>query len=215
MTRALQTARLQIRVLAGLLLGALALPFAQAAMPPPEVRQCLTQRLHGQHQAARKCFTGLTRASAPYLRAEGAWGLADYDSANNEFRAAVAQSGGTALYRTRWGELLHERFNNADAVELFNEALQRDPKDAQAMLGLARVSADGFDNQALSWAGKALAVDPKLAPAHELLANLALEDNQPELAAEEGRQSPCARCAVAGGAGNSCGHRDTGGPLPG
>ncbi len=91
----------------------------------------------------------------------------------------------TPWYRTRWGELLHERFNNVDAVGLFNEALKRDPKDAQAMLGLARVSADGFDNQATSWATKALAIDPTLAPAHALLADLAMQDSHPDLAAKE------------------------------
>jgi tetratricopeptide (TPR) repeat protein len=172
--------------LAGLLLGALTLaPGSYAAPPPAEVRQCLTQRLHGQEAAAQKCFMGLARATSPYLRAEGAWGLEDYDTANNEFRAAVAAADGNALYRTRWGELLHERFNSVDAVALFNEALQRDPKDAQAMLALARVSADGFDNQAVTWAQKALTADPQLAPAHELLANLALQDDQPELAAKE------------------------------
>ncbi len=170
----------------GLVCGAFSVaPPSRAAVPPAEVRQCLTQHLHGQEAAAQKCFGALTRAGAPYLRAEGAWGVADYDAANNEFRAAVAQADGNALYRTRWGELLHERFNNSDAVGLFNEALQRDPKDAQAMLGLARVSADGFDDQAVGWANKALAADPQLAPAHELLADLALEDNQPELAARE------------------------------
>jgi tetratricopeptide (TPR) repeat protein len=173
-------------LLPGLMFSACAAAsWSQAAVPPAEVRQCLALRLHGQEQAAQKCFIGLTHANAPYLRAEGAWGAADYDAANNEFRAAVAQAAGNALYRTRWGELLHERFNNADAVGLFNEALQRDPKDAQAMLGLARVSADGFDDQAVSWANKALAVDPQLAPAHELLADLALEDNQPALAVKE------------------------------
>ena len=172
--------------LLGLVLGAVtAATSSQAAPPPAQVRQCLTQRLHGQEQAAQKCFSALTRDNSPYLRAEGAWGVADYATANNEFRAAVNQAAGNALYRTRWGELLHERFNNVDAVGLFNEALQRDPKDAQAMLGLARVSADGFDNQAVSWANKALGVDPKLAPAHELLADLALEDNQPDLAVKE------------------------------
>ena len=175
----------QARSAATVLAALLAAAAAHGAEPPAEVRQCLTARLHGQEQVAQKCFTALARASSTYLRAEGAWGLADYDTANNEFRAAVAQAQGTALYRTRWGELLHERFNNVDAVGLFNEALMRDPKDAQAMLGLARVSADGFDNQAVSWAEKALAVDPKLAAAHALLANLAMEDNQPELAAKE------------------------------
>ncbi len=171
---------------AAVTLGALiVVPVSQAGEPPAEVRQCQQQRLHGEEQAAARCFAALARMAAPYLRAEGAWGLQDYETANSEFRAAVAAAEGNALYRTRWGELLHERFNNVDAVGLFNEALERDPKDAQAMLGLARVSADGFDNQAVSWAQKALAADPKLAAAHELLANLALEDNRPELAAKE------------------------------
>jgi tetratricopeptide (TPR) repeat protein len=170
----------------GLMLGALCVaPASRAGEPPTEVRQCLQQRLHGQEPTAQRCFAALTHASAPYLRAEGAWGLEDYETANSEFRAAVAAADGNALYRTRWGDLLHERFNNVDAVGLFNEALERDPKDAQAMLGLARVSADGFDNQAVSWAQKALTANPKLAGAHELLADLALEDNRPELAAKE------------------------------
>ena len=186
MNGAARTSALQRSVLLGLMGSAfMAAPASRAAAPPPEVRQCLAQRLHGQEQAAHQCFMGLTRANTPYLRAEGAWGVADYAAANNEFRAAVAQADGNALYRTRWGELLHERFNNADAVGLFNEALQRDPKDAQAMLGLARVSADGFDDQAVSWANKALAVAPQLAAAHTLLADLALEDNQPDLAVKE------------------------------
>jgi tetratricopeptide (TPR) repeat protein len=177
---------LRAGVWAGLTLGAPSvMPAAHAAEPPSEVRQCLQQRLHGEEQAAQKCFAALRRSGAPYLRAEGAWGLADYESANGEFRAAVAAADGNALYRTRWGDLLHERFNNVDAVGLFNEALERDPKDAQAMLGLALVSADGFDNQAVSWAQKALALEPKLAAAHQLLANLALEDSRLELAAKE------------------------------
>jgi tetratricopeptide (TPR) repeat protein len=176
----------RLGALTGLLVAALGgAPFSHAAQPPAAVRQCLGQRLHGQEPAAQKCFMALTRDTSPYLRAEGAWGLADYDAANTEFRAAAAQADGNALYRSRWGALLHERFNNVDAAGLFKEALQRDPKDAQAMLGLARVSADGFDNQAVSWAQQALAADPKLAAAHELLADLALQDDQPALAAKE------------------------------
>ena len=173
-------------MLAGCLLLAVAgAPPVHGAPPPAEVRQCLTQRLHGQESAAQKCFTGLTHAASAYLRAEGAWGLADYDAANSGFRAAVAQADGTALYRTRWGELLHERFNDTDAAGLFKEALQRDHGDAQALLGLARVSADGFDTQAVAYVQQALAADPQLAAGHELLAKLALQDDQPDLAARE------------------------------
>ncbi len=185
MTRAARDCAGRFTLLACLTMSALVTTPTRAATPPAAVRQCLQLRHRGQEPAAQQCFTALARAASPYLRAEGAWGLADYDTANNEFRAAVRQADGTALYRTRWGELLHLRFNNVDAAGLFNEALQRDPKDAQAMLGLARVSADGFDNEAVSWANKALAADPMLAAAHELLADLALQDSQPELAVKE------------------------------
>ena len=47
-----------------------------------------------------------------------------YEEANGEFRTAVAQTPGNAMYRVRWGRLLHERFNNSDADDLFNEALK-------------------------------------------------------------------------------------------
>jgi tetratricopeptide (TPR) repeat protein len=76
--------------------------------------------------------------------------------------------------------LLHQRFNNNDAVGLFKEALQRDPKNAQAYLGLAIVSADGFDGKAEEYAGQALALDPRLVEAHEFAANLALENQDTE-----------------------------------
>jgi tetratricopeptide (TPR) repeat protein len=139
--------------------------------------ECQRLRLHGQSAQAQSCFESLTRSSSAYLRAEGDWGLHNYQQANDEFRQAVAQDDRSALYRVRWGMLLHERFNNTDAEQLFKEALQRDPKNAQAYYGLALVSADGFDSKALQCTAKALELDPKFVEAHELAANLALEDS--------------------------------------
>jgi tetratricopeptide (TPR) repeat protein len=150
---------------------------------------CHTLRQHGHRAEAQSCYQSLTQSRDPYLRAEGDWGLVRYDEANSEFRAAVAQADRNALYRVRWGRLLHERFNNTDAEALFKEALARDPKNAQAYLGLALVSADGFDEKALEWTSKALELDPKLVEAHELMANLALEDSDTHKAAEEADQA--------------------------
>ncbi len=154
---------------------------APAESTAPE--QCRLLLKHGRQAQAQSCFQGLTRAGSAYLRAEGDWGLNDYAHANEEFRAAVMHSDGNALYRVRWGLMLHERFNNQDAQDLFKEALARDPNNAQAYLGLALVSADGFDSGAPQWALKALQADPQLAQAHELLANLALEDSDRQQAA--------------------------------
>ena len=116
------------------------------------VDSCQSLEKHGHRSEAQACFRALVRASNPYLRAEGYWGLHEYSQANEEFRAAVAQADGNASYRVRWGRMLHERFNDQDAQDLFKEALQRDPNNAQAYLGLALVSADGFDNGAIEWA---------------------------------------------------------------
>jgi tetratricopeptide (TPR) repeat protein len=150
---------------------------------------CLALRKHGHRAEARKCFESLTLSHDPYFRAEGYWGLDQYEEANREFLTAVAQADRNAYYRVRWGRLLHERFNNVDAENLFKEALERDPKSAQAYLGLALVSADGFDSKAIEWTAKALELDPKLVEAHELMASLALEDSDTGQAVEQADQA--------------------------
>ena len=138
---------------------------------------CHALRKHGHRPEAQKCYQSLSTANDPYQRAEGFWGLQLYQEANNQFRIAVAQSLANAMYRVRWGRLMHERFNNTDAANLFKEALDKDPKNAQAYYGLALVSADGFDSKAVEYTAKAIELDPKLAEAHELMANLQLEDS--------------------------------------
>jgi tetratricopeptide (TPR) repeat protein len=141
---------------------------------------CRALRKHGQQAEAHACFESLVRSNSAYYRAEGYWGLEQYDQANEQFRIATAPANSDALYRVRWGRLLHERFNNGDAVGLFREALQRDPKSAEAYLGLAIVSADGFDGKATEYVSQALVLDPKLVEAHEFAANLALENADAE-----------------------------------
>jgi tetratricopeptide (TPR) repeat protein len=135
-------------------------------------------RKHARLAEAQKCYESLAAARDPYLRAEGDWGLERYQEANNEFRSAVDQSPANAMLRVRWGRLMHERFNNTEADNLFGEALKRDPKNAQAYYGLALVSADGFDSKAIEYASTAIQLDPKLYEAHELLASLLLEDSE-------------------------------------
>ncbi len=85
--------------------------------------------------------------------------------------------------------LFHERFNNKDAADLFNEALAQDPQNARAYLGLATLSADGFDEKAAEYVAKAIELDPKLVEAHELSANLLLEDKKPNEAVKEAEKA--------------------------
>ncbi len=177
MTRGLNASLLCAILLAGF--------HAAAAAETATPDSCAALHKHGKDADAHACYESLSQQRDPYLRAEGYWGLKMYRDANDQFRLAVAQSDSNVLYRVRWGRLLHERFNNADAEGLFKEALQLDPKNAQAYLGLALVSADGFDNSAIEWDQKALELDPKLVEAHELMANLALEDSDNAAALKE------------------------------
>lgn len=120
-------------------------------------------------------------------RAESLWRAGDYQGANDAFRALVAAYPANADYRVRWGRLFLERFQPADAARLFQEALEIKRDHAGALLGLALVAAESFEGRAAELARRALAVNPKLPEARELLARLALEDNNPERAAEEAK----------------------------
>ena len=186
-----------IRIWAVCAVGLLFAGLSHAATPD----ECHAMRKYGRRAEAQKCYESLATAADAYLRAEGYWGLERYAEANSEFRAAVVESPDNAAYRVRWGRLLHGRFSNGDAEGLFKEALEIDSENAQAYLGLALVSADGFDNRAVQWARKALELDPKLVEAHELMANLELENSRPEQAKQSAdaalRLSPEALDAMA------------------
>src|SRR4051794_31785202 len=146
---------------------------------------CWTARKHGRGTEAQACFQGLTRSSDAYTRAEGHWGLEQWKDANEQFRLATQPENSKPLYKVRWGMLLHERFNEGDAADLFREALSKDPSNAQAYLGLGTVSAESFSGKAAEYALKAIQLDPKLAAAHELLADLALANDDREMATAE------------------------------
>jgi tetratricopeptide (TPR) repeat protein len=146
---------------------------------------CSELRRHGKRVEAQNCYEGLVRNSSAAVRAEGYWGLGQFDDANEQFRVALTAPDAGAAVRVRWGMLLHEHFNDGDAMGLFKEALERDPNNAQAYLGMARVSAEGFDGKATTNALKALSLNAKLYEAHEILAGLALENNDTEHAISE------------------------------
>jgi tetratricopeptide (TPR) repeat protein len=146
---------------------------------------CWVLRKHGHNPDAQTCFEGLTRSSDAYARAEGFWGLEQWEQANEQFRLAAQPANSKALVKVRWGMLLHERFNDAEAAGLFREALEKDPSNAAAYLGLASVSAESFSGKAAEYAGKAIELDPKLAEAHELMADLALANDDSAMALTE------------------------------
>ena len=118
-------------------------------------------------------------------RAEALWRAHDYEGANNEFKALIAAQPKNAEFRVRWGDLFYERFNATEAQKLYAEALDLNPKEARAMLGMARIMADQYEGKATETAEKALAADPKLFEANELMAKIALEDDNQKKALEQ------------------------------
>jgi tetratricopeptide (TPR) repeat protein len=154
---------------------------ANASVPA----DCWALRKHGHAAQALSCFDGLTQSGDAYNRAEGFWGLEEWEQAKQQFEIALKQPNSPAIWRVRYGMLFHERFNDTDAADLFQEALAKDPSNVEAYVGLAIVSSDGFDSKAGEYAAKAIALDPKLAEAHELLADLELTNDDTDTAVAE------------------------------
>lgn len=167
------------------------LAFAVAAplMAAPGA-DCRKLEYRGQMAPAQACFEKLTQSQSAWDRAEGFWGLRKKHEANTEFRAAVARDDKNPELKVRWGRLFFEQgFNSRDAQGLFQEALEVRKDYPPAILGLALVASDGFESKAVELAERAISLDPKLVEAQELLAYLALEDNNPAKARTEAKKA--------------------------
>ena len=92
-------------------------------------------------------------------------------------------------YKVRWGRMMMDHAQPSDAADLFGEALEIKKDHAGALMGMALLAADGFESRAGDLARKALESDPKLTEAQELLARLALEDNDNPKATEEAKKA--------------------------
>ncbi len=112
-----------------------------------------------------------------------------YVDANEVFRVLVEKYPKNADYRERWGRLYMDVGQEDEAGKLFTEALEIQANHARALLGLAELADETYDSQAAELAHKALEADPKLFAAQELLARLALEDNDNAKAAAEARKA--------------------------
>ena len=150
---------------------------------PAEAQPCYALK-HKGDPGTRACFQNLTRAANAAVQAEGFWGMGDFRAANDAFRAAVKQAEKDPAPRARWGRMYLEHWQPSDASELFGEALEIKADYAPALLGQARVAAEAFEGKTVEYAEKALKADPKLYEAHELIARVALEDNNPKKSEE-------------------------------
>jgi tetratricopeptide (TPR) repeat protein len=144
-------------------------------------------RLHAAFVAALLAANALPAQTLQ--QAEALWKARDYQGANKVFQQLDAADPKNADIKVRWGRMYLEHAQPNDAQDLFTEALQLNKDHAGALLGLALIASEGYESRAIDLARKALAADPKLVEAQELLAYLALEDNDNKKAAEEAQKA--------------------------
>jgi tetratricopeptide (TPR) repeat protein len=161
---------------------------AQNSPLSQQVAQCENLRKHGD-PGTKACYQTLTTSKDLAIRAEGLWGLRDYQGANNAFQTAVKARPKDANLKVRWGRMFMDYSQPGDAQDLFKEALEIDENNAPALYGMALLATDIFAGDASGLAEKALKADPKMYEARELLARIALEDNHPEKAVEEAKKA--------------------------
>lgn len=159
-----------------------------AAQAPPAVQVCANLRHHG-NAGATTCYEKLTHSPDRAVQAEGYWGIRDYKKANDLFRDEVKAKPKDAALRVRWGYLYMDHWQPNDAGNLFEEALTLDEKNVPALIGLAQLAADGYSSRAVEFAKHALELDPKAYEAEEVLARVALEDNNDAKAAVEAKKA--------------------------
>jgi cellulose synthase operon protein C len=125
-------------------------------------------------------------------QAETYWKQRDFANANEVFLALVAQHPENPDYLVRFGRMLLDHGTADDvqfAADHFNQALVIKKDHAGALLGLALIAAEEFQASAEKMARQALESDPKLVEAQELLARLALEDNNNQKATQEAKKA--------------------------
>ena len=83
------------------------------------------------------------------------------------------------------GELLLEKYNNQEALEVFNEVLAKDDSHPLALLGLARSQHFDYSSEAMLTVFKALEINPNLVAARVFLSRLFIELEQYDLAQKE------------------------------
>ncbi len=119
----------------------------------------------------------------------GARDPALFKDALRAYDEAVAADPEALEPRLRAGDLFLEKYNSADARDEFRAVLVRDPANARARLGIARVlDFDGAAGAADS-ARAALETNPNLVPAHVLLARLALGGGEADGARHEAERA--------------------------
>ena len=105
--------------------------------------------LDWQGGEAGPCYQALIDGDASdAIRAEAAWALGDLHLANRLFQAADQQTPNDPALLTRWGDLYADTHQDAEAMNIYREALAADGQYAFALLGAANLLLGAFDDAA-------------------------------------------------------------------
>ena len=153
------------------------------------VQRCDALRWTADPNAAPACYRALLGTADPAVRAEAAWALGDFRSANDWFRDALRAQPKNAALRVRYGELFVDTHQNEEAYKLFQEALQLEPKNAWAHVATADVLISSYRKEGQVELNNVLEVEdaPPGARLRALLlaARLTLENGEQEDAAKQ------------------------------
>ena len=143
--------------------------------------------LHDRGKAveAAACYRGVLQVYDPAAQAEAYWMLGDLKAANDRFREAIKLEPDDPDLRVRWGYLYIDSHQQAEAANLFQEALALDENHVPAQLGMAAVLASRFEGKAVELAQEALERKPEQAEGYLLLGRMALEEGDLATAREQ------------------------------
>jgi len=129
--------------------GAGAKPIHYGAVESDALAACDALEWRGQVVEADACYQALLDDEASdAIRAEAAWALGDLHLANRLFQSADRQSPNDPSILTRWGDLYADSHQDAEAMNIYREALAADSQYPFALLGAARVLLGAFDEEA-------------------------------------------------------------------
>ena len=143
----------------------------------------LLQQQLGHAKAAAALLEGVlqqntsTEVESLFRAARAAHALGRPREANSFFRVAGGSSADPAIH-TAWGLLFLEKSNKPEALRSLQDALKADAEWAPAHAGVGRVLADENPPAAAAAAQRALEIDPELAFAHLLLAELDIDNSR-------------------------------------
>ena len=124
-------------------------PIHYGAVSDAELGNCDRIHWQGRTDQSVPCYESILQSdAAAEIRAEAAWALRDPHGANRLFQAATARNPGNASILARWGDLYADTHQDAEAMNIYREALAADSTHAHALLGAARLLVGSFNDEA-------------------------------------------------------------------